>query len=171
VPLPRSVSRDGQGADPKSIYAARTPTLAGCPGYTVAPLVRRSIYVQAPVMEILLVEDSPEVRLITVEYLTELGHQVVAVADAELAVQQVAQRKFDAVMTDVSLPGMSGIELAKELIKNYPRLPVVIASGYGALNVQSLLGQPQANILVLPKPYDMAMLEKTLNLATAFAHS
>ncbi|HWJ34137.1 MAG TPA: response regulator [Steroidobacteraceae bacterium] len=122
-------------------------------------------------MEILLVEDSPEVSLITVEYLMELGHQVVAVADAELAVEQVAQRTFDAVMTDVSLPGMSGIELAKELIKKYPKLPVVIASGYGTLNIESLMGQRQPNVLVLPKPYDMDMLEKTLNQAAAFARS
>jgi len=82
-------------------------------------------------MDILLVEDSPEVSLITVEYLQELGHQAVAVVDAELALEQVAQRAFDAVMTDVSLPGMSGIELAKELTKKYPKLPVVISSGYG----------------------------------------
>ena len=86
-------------------------------------------------MEILLVEDSPEVSLITVEYLQELGHQAVAVADAELALEEVSRRRFDAVMTDVSLPGMSGIELAKELVKSYPNLPVVIASGYGTLSV------------------------------------
>lgn len=120
-------------------------------------------------MDILLVEDSPEVSLITVEYLTELGHQVVAVAAAELAMQQVTLRRFDAVMTDVSLPGMSGIELAKELVKNHPRLPVVIASGYGPLNVEFLLGPSQANILVLPKPYDLEMLEKTLGEAASFA--
>src|ERR1700675_1077273 len=103
-------------------------------------------------MEILLVEDSPEVSLITVEYLAELGHHVVAVTDAELALEQVAQRKFDAVMTDVSLPGMSGIELAKELIKNYPNLPVVIASGYGSLDVEFLMGQREVGVLVLAKP-------------------
>ena len=120
-------------------------------------------------MEILLVEDSPEVSLITVEYLTELGHGVVAVADAERAVEQVAQRPFDAVMTDVSLPGMSGIELAKALIKKYPKLPVVIASGYGVLDVESLLGRGQSTVFVLPKPYDMAMLEQTLGRATAAA--
>lgn len=122
-------------------------------------------------MEILLVEDSPEVSLITVEYLTELGHQAVAVADAELAMEQLAQRPFDAVVTDVSLPGMSGIELAKELFKHHPRLPVVIASGYGALTLESLLGQPEGNVLVLPKPYDMGMLESTLAKAAAFAGS
>jgi DNA-binding NtrC family response regulator len=100
-----------------------------------------------------------------------LGHQAVAVADAELAVEQLAQRTFDAVMTDVSLPGMSGIELARELIKKYPKLPVVIASGYGTINIETLLGQRQANVLVLPKPYDMDMLEKTLSEAAAFAGS
>ena len=120
-------------------------------------------------MEVLLVEDSPEVSLITVEYLTELGHQVVAVADAELAVEQVALKSFDAVMTDVSLPGMSGIDLARELLKRYPKLPVVIASGYGALNLDGLSSQTQVNVLVLPKPYDMDMLEKTLQKAAAFS--
>jgi DNA-binding NtrC family response regulator len=119
-------------------------------------------------MKILLVEDSPEVSLITVEYLTELGHHVVAVADAELAVVEMSRGPFDAVMTDVSLPGMSGIDLAKELIKRYPRLPVVIASGYGTLNIEFLLGNAQPNVLVLSKPYDMAMLETTLNKAAVF---
>jgi CheY-like chemotaxis protein len=120
-------------------------------------------------MEILLVEDSPEVSLITVEYLQELGHRAVAVVDAELALEQVASRAFDAVMTDVSLPGMSGIELAKELVKRYPKLPVVISSGYGSLNVEFLMGNAQAGVMVLPKPYDLEMLEKTLHEAAEFA--
>jgi CheY-like chemotaxis protein len=120
-------------------------------------------------MEILLVEDSPEVSLITVEYLNELGHQVVAVAEAEAAMEQVAARRFDAVLTDVSLPGMSGIELTKQLIQHHPKLPVVIASGYGTLNVEFLLGQHQAHVLVLPKPYDLDMLQKTLTAAASIA--
>ena len=120
-------------------------------------------------MQILLVEDSPEVSLITVEYLEELGHQVVAVPDAELAVIELTKQAFDAVMTDVSLPGMSGIELAKKLVETYPSLPVVIASGYGTLNVEFLMGQRLQNVMVLPKPYDLAMLEQTLCKAAAFS--
>jgi FixJ family two-component response regulator len=75
------------------------------------------------------------------------------------------------VMTDVSLPGMSGIDLAKELIKKYPKLPVVISSGYGALNVEFILGQRQSNVFVLPKPYDIPTLEHTLTQAAAFSNS
>jgi CheY-like chemotaxis protein len=122
-------------------------------------------------MQILVVEDSPEVSLITVEYLTELGHEAVAVTDAELAVEQLAHRRFDAVLTDVSLPGMSGIDLAKTVSRDYPKLPVVISSGYGAQNISSLLGEPGSLVLVLSKPYDMDMLEKTLTKAAAFARS
>ncbi len=126
------------------------------------------VSVQSSPMNILLVEDSPEVSLVTVEYLLELGHQAVAVVDAESALQRVSAERFDTVMTDVSLPGMSGIELAKELLTRLPRLPVVIASGYGSLNLGTLLGEKHPNILALQKPYDMTTLEKTLAEAAAF---
>ena len=116
-------------------------------------------------MNILLVEDSDEVSCITVEYLHELGHQVVAVAEAEKAIARLKNEQFDAVMTDVRLPGMSGIELARSLVKDYPNLPVVIASGYGALNVEFLMGQKLRTVLMLPKPYDLPALERTLNEA------
>jgi CheY-like chemotaxis protein len=120
-------------------------------------------------MNILLVEDSDEVSCITVEYLHELGHQVVAVPEAEKAIVQLKDLQFDAVMTDIRLPGMSGIELARALVKDYPKLPVVIASGYGALNVEFLLGENLPTVLMLPKPYDLPALERTLAEAAAIA--
>jgi CheY-like chemotaxis protein len=118
-------------------------------------------------MNILLVEDSDEVSCITVEYLHELGHQVVAVAEAEKAIARLKSEPFDAVMTDIRLPGMSGIELARELVRDYPNLPFVIASGYGALSVEFLLGQKLRTVLMLPKPYDLPALERTLSEAAA----
>jgi CheY-like chemotaxis protein len=121
-------------------------------------------------MNILLVEDSDEVSCITVEYLHELGHEVVAVPEAEKAILQLKDGRFDAVMTDIRLPGMSGIELARALIKDYPSLPVVIASGYGALNVEFLLGEKMRTVLMLPKPYDLPALERTLAEAAALGN-
>jgi CheY-like chemotaxis protein len=122
-------------------------------------------------MDILLVEDSDEVRAITVEYLKELGHEVLAVEDAEGAIAHCAERGFDTVLTDVSLPGMSGIALAKELTKKYPKLPIVISSGYGAMNLEFLLGEKLPNVLMLPKPYDMTMLERILTEAAVIRRS
>jgi DNA-binding NtrC family response regulator len=69
----------------------------------------------------------------------------------------------------VSLPGMSGIDLAKELTRKYPKLPVVISSGYGALSEEFITGHRQPNVFVLPKPYDLPTLERTLGDAAAFA--
>ena len=83
---------------------------------------------------------------------------------------EVAEKRFDAVMTDVSLPGMSGIELTKALGLRYPLLPVVISSGYGVQNVAALLGPGYGRVLVLTKPYNMEMLETTLGQAAAFPH-
>ena len=120
-------------------------------------------------MNILLVEDSDEVSCITVEYLHELGHDVVAVAAAEKAIAHLKSTPFDAVMTDIRLPGMSGIEFARALLKEYPGIPVVIASGYGALNVEFLLGEKLPTVLMLPKPYDLPALAKTLGEAAAIA--
>jgi CheY-like chemotaxis protein len=120
-------------------------------------------------MQILLVEDSEEVSCITVEFLRELGHEVVAVETAEIAMDELKRQSFDAVMTDIRLPGMSGIELARELIKQYPTLPVVIASGYGAVNVEFLLGEKMRTVLLLPKPYDLPALQRTLSEAAAIS--
>jgi DNA-binding NtrC family response regulator len=116
-------------------------------------------------MHVLLVEDSDEVSCITVEYLHELGHEVTAVTTAEQAIPKVAESRIDVVMTDVRLPGMSGLELARHLAKQYPALPVVIASGFGAIDVEILMGEKCSNISSLPKPYDMDDLNRTLNAA------
>lgn len=84
-----------------------------------------------------------------------------------MAIARLKLENFDAVMTDIRLPGMSGLELARALIKDYPDLPIVIASGYGAMNAEYLLGEKQRTVLMLPKPYDLPDLERTLNQAAA----
>jgi DNA-binding NtrC family response regulator len=77
----------------------------------------------------------------------------------------LAESRIDVVMTDVRLPGMSGLELARHLVKQYPTLPVVIASGYGAIDIELLMGEKLSNISSLPKPYDLNDLDRTLNAA------
>lgn len=118
-------------------------------------------------MNILLVEDSDEVSCITVEYLNELGHQAVAVTDAEEALARLKKERFDAVMTDIRLPGISGIELTRSVVQDYPNVPVVIASGYGTLNLEVLFGDKSRSVFMLPKPYDLPALERTLSDASA----
>ncbi|HEY2677554.1 MAG TPA: response regulator [Steroidobacteraceae bacterium] len=118
-------------------------------------------------MKVLVVEDSDDVGRVTIEYLRELGHDGVRVADAEEALSLLPDAKFDALMTDIRLPGMSGIKLALELLKQYPDLPVLICSGYGSINLEHVLGYKPRSIFVLPKPYDLSALRGTLTQAAA----
>jgi len=108
---------------------------------------------------VLLVEDSEEVRETTVEFIEEVGFAVVAVETAEAALEALAVGHYDIVFTDVSLPGMSGIDLVKRVRASDPLQPFVIASGYGADLGRHAFG---AGVTILPKPYDLSSLERTL---------
>ena len=111
-------------------------------------------------LSILLVEDNADVREMTVEFLHELNHAVIAVASAEDALVALAADRFDLVMTDVSLPGMSGLALMKRLRETDPSQRVVIVTGYGDDFRDRWMGD---GVGVLGKPYDLATLERTLD--------
>ena len=113
-----------------------------------------------PRRRILLVEDSEEVRETTVEFIDELGYDVIAVASAEAALAAIDADRFDVVFTDVSLPGMSGVALLKRVRETRPQQRFVIASGYGSDFGKHTFG---SDVGLLAKPYDLSTLERVLN--------
>jgi PAS domain S-box-containing protein len=122
---------------------------------------------EAGQLEILFVEDDAELRHLGMELLGLLGHRVTAVGSAEEALAQMQPsperpaRLFDVLLTDVALPGLSGIELAREARARRPGLRVILASGYGR---SVLPGADQAGdrTLLLPKPYSVEGLKEAL---------
>ena len=115
-------------------------------------------------MNILLVEDSDEVSCITVEYLHELGHQVVAVTAAEKAIARLKHELFDAVMTDIRLPGM----LHARMIR-----PAVAGSVPEAVDTASIADIPGARVVwrqgflgvAAPREWDAIQAAGTLKVA------
>ena len=81
-------------------------------------------------LQILYVEDNPVVREITYELLCTDDRQILALESAEEALVAFANQKFDVLITDVSLPVMSGLDLVRNVLARHPNLPVIIASGY-----------------------------------------
>jgi CheY-like chemotaxis protein len=81
---------------------------------------------------ILLVEDEEVVRLMLVEVLTRQGYAVLeAGRGAEaLALAEKAAKPIDLLVTDMSMPGMTGWDLAQSLRRRHPGLPVLFMSGY-----------------------------------------
>lgn len=85
-----------------------------------------------PARTILLVEDSDRIRPLVREILKDLNCQILEAAAAEEALRAAATHSgdIDLLLTDIAMPGMSGLELATELRRHYPRLQVLYMSGY-----------------------------------------
>lgn len=109
-------------------------------------------------LRILVVEDNGNLKDMLCDMLELLGHAPTGVINAEDALALTQQNVFDVLLTDVSLPGMSGIELAKQLVEKQPGVHIVFASGYGAQMVQHL----KFKSYVLPKPYDVEQIQQLL---------
>lgn len=82
---------------------------------------------------ILLIEDEDGVREVATRVLQGLGYDVLSTADAEAAFELVeAAGAVDLLVTDVVLPGVSGVEAARVLRERFPSLKVLFVSGYAA---------------------------------------
>ena len=80
-------------------------------------------------LRLLVVDDEPMVRTITSRLLTLRGHDVEAVHGGIAALEAMAASDFDCVVTDLSMPEMSGRELAAHVHEQYPGVPVVLLTG------------------------------------------
>ncbi len=109
---------------------------------------------------VLVVEDEPTVRDLTVRLLRELGYVVEAVGDSRDALKAAMRRPFDVLLTDVELPHMSGQALARRLRAAQPDVKVVFFSGLPA-ELEDL-GAP---VLCLPKPFTREALAAKLKEA------
>jgi len=114
---------------------------------------------------ILFVEDEAQVRSITTRTLRAMAHNVVAVDSAETALRQIAAdpTAFDLVLTDQSMPGLTGVGLASRLATLAPGLPIVIITGLGGFT-----GTLPANVIeVVAKPWTRDELAAAVAKATS----
>ena len=117
-------------------------------------------------LTILLVEDHDDVREMTVDLLRQFGHQVFAVPNAESGLASLAERDFDVLMTDINLPGISGLSLAKAVAARFPTKPIIITSGDKGISETILLRELQLQVTVLLKPYEFETLRRALAKVT-----
>jgi len=111
-------------------------------------------------LRILLVEDEMLIRMSTEDMLEGLGHRISGVATAEEALRLIDGGEFDLLITDLSLPGMSGLELIRQARRLRPTLGIVVASGHGAAATAELADGVTA--WLLPKPYGLPELRRVL---------
>ena len=112
---------------------------------------------------ILVVEDDELVRGITVRALRALGYKILLAEDGEDALKVVERHNgtIDLVVTDVAMPRMGGLELAKRLTANNPGLKVLFVSGYSEDELPERVGLAP-NHAFLDKPFTASMLARKL---------
>jgi CheY-like chemotaxis protein len=125
---------------------------------TLAPAVAAPAAGDATPLRLLVVEDNADARYLVCETLRALGHDVQAAASGEEALPQLAGQPFDVLFTDVSLPGISGVDLARQALRRTPGLELLFASGYGDELTRHLEFPAQS----LQKPYDIEQLQAAL---------
>jgi PAS domain S-box-containing protein len=111
---------------------------------------------------ILVVEDNAEVADITASLVEQLGYQTLRAQNATDALNRLQRGdKIDLVLSDVVMPGgMNGIALAQEIGNHYPRIPVLLTSGYS-----DVVQAAQARYPILRKPFQLPTLEKSIREA------
>jgi len=83
---------------------------------------------------ILIVDDNREIRVILEEYLREEGYAAEGAGEGKEALGKHAKSPFDLVITDLNMPGMTGLELIKEMSKGETTTEFIIITGYASLD-------------------------------------
>ncbi len=111
---------------------------------------------------ILIVEDEPRMRRLLEIALGEDGHNVNAVGDAETGVKSLRKDDIGLVLTDLKLPGMSGLEFLQEARRMNATIPIIVMTAYGTVETAVEAMKAGANDYVL-KPFTMAEMKLVIN--------
>ncbi|GGC13637.1 response regulator [Pseudoduganella buxea] len=130
---------------------------------TLAPPTGLGTVASSGALRILVVEDNLDAQYLVCEMLRAFGHEVEAEASGEAALEHLRRRGFDVLFSDVSLPGISGVELARRAVAELPALQVIFASGYGTGLTQQLEFAAEA----IQKPYEIEQLQAILDRVAA----
>jgi PAS domain S-box-containing protein len=153
----RVESRAGEGAT----FTLYLPRVADAPAAAEERPAEAERY--AGRGRILVVEDNPQVGEFASELLADLGYESLLATDPNEALDILGREAnaLDLVFTDVVMPGMSGIDLAQEIGRRHPDMPVVLTSGYSHV----LADQGAHGFPLLHKPYSVKGLSEALNEA------
>ena len=95
--------------------------------------------------------------------LARAGYEIASAADATDAMAQISGARFDLVLCDIRMPGISGLELVRQIHELQPDLPCIIVTGYGGTE-QSIEALRAGAFWYLEKPFDQVHLDVVMFL-------
>ena len=110
---------------------------------------------------ILVVDDNPDIVMVMRELLISLGYEVVTVTSAEQATAEIDRNTPDLILSDVIMPGRSGLQLVEELRLQRKELKVLLMTGHTEREILSA-AEARSNVSVLLKPFSTVSLMRHL---------
>lgn len=132
---------------------------------TLAPAMKSRVRAIRPDTQVLVVEDDAAMGALLVRELGRVGYVVRHAASARAALDVVETHRFDAVISDVRLGGMTGLELCTRLVEVIPDVPVILVTAFGDLDTAIAALRAGAHDF-LPKPFEVEDLANRIAHAT-----
>ena len=104
--------------------------------------------------KIILAEDDEDMRRFLVKALEKAGHDVTSFGEGASAFEEIKQTSFDLLLTDIVMPEMDGIELARRAGELDPDLKIMFITGFAAVTLNSDQ-QPPKDARILSKPFHL----------------
>lgn len=119
-------------------------------------------HVNQTMARILLAEDDDDLRRFLVKALEKAGHAVTSFGEGASAYEQIKQETFDLLLTDIVMPEMDGIELARRAAELDPALKIMFITGFAAVALNPDSKAPK-DAKVLSKPFHLRDLVDEVN--------
>jgi len=120
---------------------------------------------QTSMESLLLVEDKPELRAMLRKALERAGHKVDEAPDGSSAVAKVRARRYLLVLTDLKLPGCSGLDVLRETKQADPTIPVILITAYGSVE-EAVTAMKEGAYDFIQKPVDLEHLNLLVERAS-----
>ncbi|HEV3252975.1 MAG TPA: sigma-54 dependent transcriptional regulator [Candidatus Acidoferrales bacterium] len=114
---------------------------------------------------VLLVEDKAELRAMLRKALERSGYAVDEAPDGNTAVDKVRSRRYMVVLTDLKLPGCSGLDVLREVRRADPTIPVILVTAYGSVE-EAVTAMKEGAFDFIQKPVDLDHLKLLVERAT-----
>ena len=157
--LSKPYTRDALARKIRQVLDSRPSGAGGQPGNAAGAQPAADGAATGARRSVLVIEDEALIRLNTVDLLCDMGLDVSEAASAREARSLMARSRFDILVTDVSLPDGSGLDIAREALVQHPGTRVVVASGHAA----GTMSYPE-EFVWLSKPYEERDLARAVGV-------
>jgi two-component system response regulator (stage 0 sporulation protein F) len=112
--------------------------------------------------KVLIVDDQNGIRVMLSELLHSEGYSIYQASNGRIALELVQQYQPDLVLLDMKIPGMSGLEILRQIKQQHPEIKVIMMTAYGELNMLNEARDLGA-LMNFSKPFDIDELRLAVN--------